>query len=64
MSSGPNVYFIVPLTEEAEDWICENIANLKYQREGLVIGNQYIAEILEGMAKAGLVEGEDFLLHF
>jgi hypothetical protein len=64
MSSRPNVYFIVPLTEEAEDWICENIANLRYERGGLAVEGPYIEDIIAEMQEAGLREEEDFLVRF
>jgi hypothetical protein len=64
MSSRPNIYFIVPLTEEAEDWICENIANPKYQQEGLAVEGQYIDDIIAEMQEAGLKEEIDFCVRF
>mgnify|MGYP001480129679 CR=1 FL=1 len=64
MSSRRPAYFIVPLTEEAEEWIHENILNPSYQREGLTVEGQYIDAIIKGMLEAGLREEEDFCLRF
>ncbi|MBM4305103.1 MAG: hypothetical protein FJ123_00050 [Deltaproteobacteria bacterium] len=64
MSSRQNVYFIVPLTEKAEDWICENIANPKYQQGGLAAEGPIIDDVIAEMQEAGLREEEDFWLRF
>ena len=61
---GRTVYFIVPLTESAKEWIKENVVDQSYEEGELAVEHRYIEDIVEGMQEAGLTLNEDFWVRF
>jgi len=56
------VYGLTPVSEEAKQWIDDNVASEPWQWLGrsLVIENRYLADIIEGMVNDGLQPNIDF----
>ena len=56
------VFGIRPLTQEAKNWIKENVSYESWQWLGsmLCIEHRYIADIVDGMIEAGLLPDKDF----
>ena len=56
------VFCLTPRTDEARNWIKENIHYKSYQMLGnsVAVEYRYIADIVAGMMEAGLVVNKDF----
>ena len=56
------VFRLEPITDEAKDWIEENVHYESYQMPGnfVIVEHRYIADIVAGMREAGLVVNKDF----
>ena len=56
------VFRLEPRTDEARDWIKENVQYEPYQKLGnaLVVEHRYVADIVAGMMEAGLLPNKDF----
>ena len=55
VSGGGSIYQIMPLTQAAKDWIEENVnADGMWLGNALCVEHRYIADIVDGMASAGL----------
>jgi len=57
-----SVYMLTPLTDEAREWIDDNISPESWQwlGGGLGVEHSYIADIVDGMEEEGLKHGKDF----
>jgi len=56
------VFCLTPRTDEARNWIEENVHYESYQmlRNSVAVEHRYIADIITGMMEAGLVVNKDF----
>lgn len=56
------VFGLEPITEEAKQWIKDNVETEPYQWLGnvLVVEHRYIADIVAGMIEDGLITNKDF----
>ena len=56
------IFYLTPRTDEARNWIEENVHYESYQILGnsVVVEHRYIADIVAGMMEARLVVNKDF----
>ena len=56
------VFCLTPRTDEAKNWIKENVQYESYQMLGnsVAVEHRYIADIVAGMTEVGLVVNKDF----
>ena len=56
------IYQLLPITQEAKDWVEENVVCEPWQKLGdsICIEHGYIADVVVGMMEDGLIPCEDF----
>jgi hypothetical protein len=58
----PSIILVTPISDEAKQWVDDNIALEGWQWLGQSFGCEprYLYELVIGMENSGLVNGEDF----
>ena len=57
VSGGGSIYIVEPLSEDAKDWVDENVGLEAWQwwGNGFTVEHRYIGDLVEGMLSDGLV---------
>lgn len=58
------IYVLTPVSEEAKNWVEENVNYEDYQivGSGIAVEHRHISPIVSAMKEAGLKYSEDFLV--
>ena len=57
----PGVYLIMPLTEQCDDWLTENVGDdAMYLGRSLAVEHRYVEDLVMGLRENGFALGKDF----